>query len=193
MEPQSASSSLPQTPPNFRRTEIPVKWGLIAGLLACVVTTVGFMYILPRSYVGFLATTMVLGFVLTLVLAGLAAGRQRTALGGYITFKDAYSAVFIVLLLTVLISAIYGVIYVKYIDPASVDRMKEATLTFMEGMKAPQEKLDEAAEQFEKQRTAGLQPGRLAYSTAQSLIVYSLFGLIPAAIVRRKRPEGGMR
>jgi uncharacterized membrane protein (DUF106 family) len=174
------------------RKDIAVKWGIITALVACVIITVGFKFVLAQSYFGFLAL-MFANFLVILILAGMAAVAQRKAMGGYISFKDAFSTIFIVLLIATVLHSLYGVLYAKYIDPDSVTRMKEATLSFLEGMKTPQEKLDETAAEFDRQQKVGMQPAQLALSTAKNLILYSLFGMIPAAIVKRKRPEGGMR
>jgi hypothetical protein len=61
----------------------------------------------------------------------------------------------------------------------------------MEGMKAPQEKIDEAAANFDKQASDSLKPGVLLYSYAKSLVITSIFGFICALIVRR-RPKQTM-
>ena len=186
MESQTVFPAQPSSKPNS--TSVGVKWGLIAGLVSCVVTTVNFMFILKSSYVAFLIMSL-LSFVVTLVLSGMGAAEQRRAQGGYITFKEAFRVVFITVLIATIIGTIYGLVYVKAIDPGSVDRMKESTLTFMERMGTPQDAIDDTAANFDKQNMGSMSFGRVMLGAAQSLIIYSLLGLLVALIVRRRHPE----
>ncbi len=179
--PQSAAP-LPAKPDN----SIPLKWGLISGILSCIITVVSFKVVLGRSYAGFITLSFA-GLVVALVMAGLAAAEQRRAQGGFITFREAFRPVFITLLISVVIGIVFSTVYVRYIDPSAPDRVKDATVTAMASMNVPQEKLDEMTEKMDREMNAGNSPGRLALQFAQSLVVASLFGLIPAAIVQKKR------
>ena len=173
-----------ETPASFNRWDIPVKMGLLIGLLSVILSTISYMFIMPASYVGFLVSTGV-SFVLSIFLCGVAGARQRKAMGGYISLKDAFAAIFVAILISTVIATIWGVVYAKYIDPQVLEKLKESTLAFMERMKAPQEKLDETAEKFDKQMSDGIKPGQLLQGFAQSLVLAGIFGFIAAAIVRR--------
>lgn len=169
----------------FKRWDIPLKMGLIIGLVSVILSVVNYMFALPKSYIAF----MVLGgvtFVALLVLYGITGARQRKAMGGYITIKDAFAAIFVAILVSSLISTIWGIVYAKLIDPSVAEKVKAGTLEFMQRMHAPQEKLDETAAEMDKQLTNSLSPGVLLYSYAKSLITLSFFGFIAAFIVRRK-------
>lgn len=171
---------------NFNRWSIPVKWGLIIGIVSCVLATVNFMFVL-NSYMAFLAVSFLI-YIATVIFYGVAGAQQRKAMGGYITFKDAFQAIFIVILISSIITTIYGIVYTKFIDPSVIDRIKEGTLGFMEKTNVPVEKIDEAAEDFDKRTVDSLKPGNILFSFAKSLVVSSLLGFICALIVKKQKP-----
>lgn len=184
MENQAAESAVPAQP--FNRFSIPVRWGIILGVLACILTTVQHMFLID-SY-GLYMTVWILSFVLSLVFYCVAGVQQRKAMGGYITFKEAFSAIFVVILISSVISSIYAFIYFKYIDPDVMDKLKETTLTFMENVGAPAESIDDAAIEFDERLEDSKKPGPMLLSYFKGLIIYSIFGFICAAIVKKKKP-----
>ena len=182
----SVSDTSGHPPSDFNRFSIPVKWGLIIGIMACILVTINFMFIIS-NYIAFLVFTFVM-YVVTIVLYGVTGVQQRKAMGGYITFKEAFQAIFLAILISSIISSVYGVIYTKFIDPDVVDRIKEGTLSFMERMNVPEERLDQTAADMDKQFEDSTKPGRFIYAFAKSLIISSIFGFICALIVKKQKP-----
>lgn len=170
----------------FNKFSIPLKWGILIGIVSCILTTVNYMYVL-NHYILFLVLTFVYA-TLTIVFCGMAGIQQRKAMGGYMDIKQAFQVVFIAILISSLITTIYGVVYTKYIDPGVLDRVKESTLDFMARMNAPQDKIDDAAKKFDGQVVDSLKPSILIYSFAKSLVVSSIFGFICALIIKKKKP-----
>jgi hypothetical protein len=150
-------------------------------------TTVQHMFFVS-SY-GLYMTFWVLSFVVSLVFYCLAGIQQRKAMGGYINFKDAFSAIFIVILISSVISTVYGYIYFHFIDPDVMDKLKETTLTFMEKVGAPSDSIDDAALEFDERVADSNKVGPMILSYFKGLILYSIFGFICAAIVKKKKPE----
>lgn len=177
-----------EPPANFKRWDIPVKWGIIIGIVSILWTTINGMFILPRNYMAYLVLTFAV-FAVMIVLYGVAGAKQRKAMGGYISFKDAFAAIFIAILISSAISSIWGFVYAKWIDPHMVEKIKDGTLSFMERMKVPQDKIDEQAANFDKQVTDSQRPAQLLFSYAKGLIFLSIFGMICAAIVKRAPKE----
>jgi hypothetical protein len=166
---------------------IAIRYGLMVGFVTMFLTTVNFLYILKWNYIGFLVTVFLM-FAITIILYGVAATRQRKALGGYISMKDAFQVVFIVILISLTISTIYGLIYNKYIDPEFLNRMKESMINFFEKIKAPQDKIDEAMKKLDESTAGSTKFSKILYSFAQSIIIQSIFGFIVALIVKKDRP-----
>jgi len=176
----------PEVTTAFNRWAIPVKWGILAGLFSVILTTVNFMFIIG-NYPFFLATSFVI-YVVVILFYFFAGVQQRRAFGGYISLKEAFRTIFIVILISGLISTVYGILYVKLIDPGVMDTIKESTMAFLERVGTPPEKIDETVEAFDREAARGMQPARLLYAFAQQIIVQSIFGFICAFIVKRKRP-----
>ena len=130
-----------------------------------------------------------ISFVLMMILLTVMAFAQRKAMGGFITFKEAFSAIFVSILIVVIMSQLYSVIYTNLIDP----EYYEKTLQMSENMtiqlgasdEAAEQAIANAEEQIEKQKSVG----GILMSMMFQIILYSLFGFIIAAIVKRNKPE----
>lgn len=178
-----------ETPADFKRFDIPVKWGLIIGLLSCTLFTIQNLY-LANNLIAYMGD-FVLNGIIILVLLTMAAKKQRNAMGGYISLKDAFQCIFVGILIILVIQTIYSHIYLNFIDPDFPVRMKEATLSFTQRMGAPQDKIDEAARRFDEEMKQRQQIGTQVFSFFWSIVIYSIFGFICALIVRKNKPEFG--
>lgn len=185
----SATNPQIEVPGDFNRNAIPMRYGLMAGFIGMFLTTINNLYLLKSSYVAFIISSLVVSsFLVPVIFYAITVKRQRSLLGGYISIKEAFRAVFIVVLISVLISTVYGVIYIKWIDPESVARMKEATYAFMERQHVPQESIDAKMNEFEEGFSKSMHPGRLLYSMATLIILQSIFGFLTAMVLKRDRP-----
>lgn len=178
------------TDTGFKRWDIPVKMGLLIGVVNILWKTINNMFVLPRNYIAYLVLTFAV-FVVMIVLYGVTGARQRKAMGGYISLKDAFSAIFVTILISSAIGAVWDVVYMKLVDPHVGDKVKEGTLAFMERMKVPQDKIDEQAANLDKQLAKSMAPARMLLSYLGGVIFLSIFGFICAAIVKRE-PKAGM-
>ncbi|MEI8279690.1 MAG: DUF4199 domain-containing protein [Bacteroidota bacterium] len=171
---------------DFKRFDIPIKWGIIIGLISCYLTTVQFMYLMQHIYMFILS---LLVFSLTnVILFGVVGAQQKKAMGGYISIKDAFQAIFVAILIFLAIATLYGILYDKVIDPSSKDRMKETVLNFMERMNAPREAIDKRAEEMDKIAKESQGVGAMIFGYMRYVIIYSIFGFICAAIVKKEKP-----
>lgn len=178
-----------QTPESFNRFAIPVRWGIIWGILSCIITTVQHMFFMDpyALYLGIYG----LVFVLALAMYCIAGIQQRKAMGGYIDFKSAFQAIFVVIIISSLISTVYTFIYFKWIDADALNRLQEQTLNSMEKWGAPEASIEDAAAEFEKSKD-GQGVGDYILNFAKGLIFSSILGFICAAIVKKKKPEFGV-
>jgi len=172
----------------YNKFELPLKWGLIIGIISILLFTIYAMFMMESMG---LMGSMVLGivtFVVMLVLLGVMAKQRRKDLGGYMTLREAFQPIFIAILIIVVMTTIYNALYVNVIDPEYMARTKEMT-TNMTANFGGEEAADAAAEQFDKQMEKQNSIGGRAVSFAITIIFYSLFGLIVAAIVKKNKPE----
>jgi hypothetical protein len=172
----------------FNKFAIAIRYGLMIGFISMFLTTVSFLYMLKLHFLAFSASG-VLMFIIPVVLYWVAAAQQRKALGGFISMKDAFQVIFVVILISLAISTVYGLIYTKYIDPDCMVRMKESMLDFFERMGSmPQDSIDEQMKRMDETIASSTTPSMLFYSFAKSIILNSIFGFIVALIVKKERP-----
>lgn len=174
--------------PDFNKWDIPVKMGVLIGLLSILLSVINYMFLLPKNYIAFMVMSGVM-FLAMIILYWFTGARQRKAMGGFITLKEAFSTIFVAILISSIISTIWGILYAKIIDPHVADKVKAGTLEFMQNMHAPQDKLDETAANLDKQFGESMKPSILLYSYAKGLVMLSIFGFICAFIVKRKPKE----
>lgn len=172
----------------FKRNDIPVKWGIIIALVSIVVSTVLNMFVLKPDGMSGYYIGLALAFVIVIVMFVISAKQQRKAMGGFITLKESFRGMFISILIFTVITVAYQQIYINFIDPDFMLRMREATLNVTEKMGAPQEQLDKVAEDFDKQIKNSKSFSKQLLSVLWSIVLYSIVAFIIAAIVKKNKP-----
>lgn len=169
------------------RNKMAATYGAILGVVYVVFTTLAYMMI--ANMITFYVITA-LSFVVSIVLIGVFIKLIRKANGGYLEFREAFGSAFVMVLIALFISNVYNLLYMYAIDPDVVVKMKESTLRMMENMKTPDEALDQTAEQFDKQieKAKKIEVGAAVLQYFGSVLVASLFAIIPCAIVKKARP-----
>lgn len=187
---ESASTLPPSPPPGFNRFAVPLKWSLIAIPVCILLQFVAYQYILPFSFMG--GTMMALFLmqfpVIPLAFYLLCAREQRKAIGGFISFREVFSAIFIVVLLLNIALAIWGLVYATYINPGLTKDLSDGYEAFMIRAGKDQDFIDN---KLGAQR-AGLAEGRTFKSVClglgQNILWHSIVAMICAFIIRRRRP-----
>ena len=170
-----------------RKISIPLACGLIAGLAMILLTTVLYLSGV-NAYLGWPAY---LGNVILLGMAIVAPLKEKKAGGGYLEFKDALKAAFLVFVIALLLQTLFSWVLMNYIDPAFRQAVEQAILEkiekFMVRMNLSQDDID---------KTLAKQRGSDQFSLSKSMmglgvsyIVYFLIALVIAAIVKKKKPE----
>ena len=119
---------------------------------------------------------------------------MRKQIGGYWSFKEALSNIFIMFFVQALVVYFFTVIFAKFIEPDYVVQMKEITqksaTAMLEKMGLEQEKIDEAVAKMEGDSEKQFNPGLvdMLKSLAFISIMYFIGALIFAAIFKRERP-----
>lgn len=172
----------------FNKFTIPVTWGVVTGIISILLFTVYSMFLMES--LGFWGSTIIgiASFVVVMLLLTYMGFQQRKAMGGYITFKEAFQAVFIGILIMTIMSQLYSIIYTNLIDPEYYDRVREMSTNFAITL-GGDEAGDLAAEQADKQLEQQKSISGQFLSLAGTIILYSLFGFIIAAVVKRKKPD----
>lgn len=173
----------------FNKFSIPVYWGLIIGFISIFTFTIYSMFMMESAGIWGASALGIFSFLLMLILLGVMATKQRTAMGGYITFREAFQGIFVSILIITLMSQVYSIIYSTWIDPEYFEKMKEMQLNMTYKLGGSEEAMTKAEEKIEEQMNEKNSIKNILIGMSTSLILYSLFGFIVAAIVKRNKPE----
>ncbi len=174
-------------PANWK--DLPINWGVLIGVISTLVFTIYAMFLIDSLGIWGVSIIGIVSFILTMVFLGIMAAQQRKSQGGYITTKEAFRSIFLSILIIVAISNTYGLIYPALIDKSYNEKMKETTLSFTAKFGADDKQLDKAAAKFDEEEKTRYKPTKILFGYAGTIVFYSLFGLIVAAIVKRNKPE----
>ncbi len=184
---ENAVFPVEQNNPDFNKNAIPVRMGIITALVSIVTLTCVNLFLVHNLFA--YGTGIVIALIINILLLGYTGKQQRKAMGGYITIKEAFSAIFIAILILVGVGTVYSYIYLHFIDPDFAIKMKETSLAFAERMGANQSALDEAAKKSDESIQKSTSISTQMISVAWGIVMYSIFGFICAAIVKKDRPQ----
>lgn len=161
-----------------------IRYGLIAGFILTFLTTINFLYMLKVGYIPFMVMGFIM-FIVPVVFYIIAAQKQKKLNGGVLSMKDAFQNIFIVILISSLISSIYGILYNAFIDPEGVNRMKEAMVAYFESLNMPDSKIDEVISNVDKATQSAKSASKMLMGFAQGIIFQSILGFIVALIIKK--------
>jgi len=134
---------------------------------------------------------MGVNFLLVVVIGIIAIASVKKIFNGFISFKDAFSTFFVVIVIGFLISTLVSFLIFNVIDPDAKEVLKqvviEKTTEMMERFNVPEEAMDEALAKAEETDSFSLVSQIKNYF--MGLAMYSIIGLIIAAIMKNKNPE----
>ena len=107
-------------------------------------------------------------------------------MGGYITFQECLKVILVAIAIVELLYLLFNVVYITYIDPQFLEKLKGVTQEFMVKSKVPDETINETLSKFD---TAGkMTVWSVIQSYGFSIIIDAIFGVIIALILKKKRP-----
>ncbi len=118
----------------------------------------------------------------------------RKQIGGFWTYREAISAIFVLFIIPSIILFIFSFVFGKWIEPGYNDRISEATLNttteLMEKITTDQELIDKTIAETELALEKQLNPSfmDIIKSLGFSVLIYFIIALIWAAIFKRDRP-----
>ena len=165
-----------------------IKWGVILGAVGIVLTLLLYIVDIKLLVSGWITG---LSFLLSTVIVFYASFDYRKALGGYMTFGQAFLHAFVLLAISGLLQVIFSYLLFNVIDPQAAatltEAQMEATMQMMEsfGAGGNPEAMDKMAEGFESQYSLGT----MALGYVYMLVVYSIGAVIVALISKKKNKE----
>ncbi len=161
--------------------------GVILGVILSLFTVIG--YAVYQDL--FTKWWLLLVLFIVVVAVGISSSvKGRKLLGGYISFKDAFTCYLITVAIGTLISAIVGILIFNVIDPEAAISIKEksieTTVGFMERFDVPEEEIQKTVTQMEEQDTFGI--GTQVKNWFWGMLVYIIIGLLASLAVKKQEP-----
>lgn len=177
-------------PAGFNRFAIPLKWAAIAVVSCIVIQFVAYHLILPSSFMG---GTMIVLFlqqfpVIPLAFYVLCGMQQRKAMGGFITMREAFSAIFIVVLAVNVTLAAWGLFYTLYINPDLPQQLMDGYRAFMIRVEKPEAFIDQKMQEQKATFAQSLEASSFMLGLGQAILWHSIVAFICSLILRRRRP-----
>lgn len=167
---------------------VSVNYGIYLGLALAAITILIYavkIELFTAWWLGILLIVMIMGF-------GLAAAlKSKALLGGFMSFKEAFTAYFITIALGTVISTVVGIVIFNLVDPDSAqyinEKIIEMTAETMENWGAPQASINETIAKMQEQDNFSI--GAQIQSYFVRLVILSLLGLIVAVAVKKNDPN----
>lgn len=133
-------------------------------------------------------------YILLLVVTVLFCVQLRKRVGGYWTFRQALTGIFVMLFIAWAISSAVSLLFEQFVEPGIQERLlmnvQNNTIAFMEGQGVPDDQIDKTTEQLDKaiEDAANMTWGQRLKSYAVMIIVTFVLAMIFAAIFKRSKP-----
>jgi uncharacterized membrane protein len=165
-----------------------IQYGLILGGILSLLTIL--MYSLNQE----LFLKWWIGIITILIVIGtgiVATAKAKAILGGFMSFKEAFSAYFITVAIGLLISTAVGILIFTVVDPDLASYLNEQavemTREFMEKFGTPEADMEAALD--EMRNTDNFAVGNQLKSYAFGLVFQAVIGLLIGLIFKRKDPN----
>ena len=165
-----------------------INYGLYLGAFTSLITVVVYGIDINLFTAPWLGIVL---FIVVVAFGAISAIKSRKLLGGFISFKQAFSSYFITIAVGTLISSIVGIVIFNYIDPEAAIYLNEQVLILtketMERIGLPQEAIIAAIEEASKKDNFSL--GAQTQAFVFRLVFYAVIGLIVGLIIKKTEPK----
>lgn len=165
-----------------------INYGMYLGLILIVFNTLIYAFdinLFTNMWVGI----VIMGIII--IFAVFTTVKYKNKLGGFMSFKEAFSSFIISVIIGSLISVAYTIILFNYIDPEAKTILTENLIKYTTGLMqkfgAKAADINEAVKQMSETDSYGVYGQIKGYIS--SIIIYSIIGLISALIIKRERPQ----
>ncbi|ALJ06400.1 hypothetical protein APS56_15210 [Pseudalgibacter alginicilyticus] len=168
---------------------VAINYGMYLGAILSLLTVIGYGVSLDLFTQVWFGITFI---ILVIVVGILSVVQSKKLLGGFISFKNAFTSYFITLLVGAIISALINIIIFNVIDPdASIvlhEKIIESQVERLQSYNVPAEAIAETVEKMEAQGNM-YSVGNILQSIIWQLAGFSVIGLIVAAAMKKNPPS----
>jgi len=165
-----------------------INYGLILGAILGVTTALIYvvdMELLTKWWLGIIL------FFISFAVGIVSVAKTKDILGGYMSFKEAFTSYFITMAIGLLINVIVGILIFVVIDPEAAvflqERIIELTKSLLESIGTPETDINTAIAEMEGKDSYSLSNQIQGY--VFQLAFYSVFGLLVALIMKKNDPS----
>ncbi|MBT8256580.1 MAG: DUF4199 domain-containing protein [Bacteroidia bacterium] len=130
-------------------------------------------------------------FLVALTVGIVSVAKSKSILGGFISFKQAFTSYFITIAIGLFISVLMSIVIFNVVDTGAAEYLNEQvieiTRSMMERFGAPEAEVEKALAELEGKNNYSV--GNQLQSFVFQLVFYSIFGLLIALIMKRKDPN----
>ena len=162
-----------------------LRFGVIAGLLYAVLLYLRYT-VFGANPVSFGLCTAV-SYLIILLMYTFAGITQKKQFGGYGEMKDIFQAIFITILIAEIAYVIFNFIYLKYINPSFWFYYRSRSLQYYHSAKLTDAQINQIMDRM-KDVDKETRPFGLLKGYGFAVVVDSIFGLIVAAILKKRKP-----
>ena len=168
-----------------------LKSGLIIGVVSIVVFIV--MYVADIKPVGIIMpfVIMIIAVAINIAILVVLLKKYRTEIGGFISFRNAFLYCFIALVTSAVISTIFTLLFIQFIEPEYYKNIMEAQKAYMENYLSGKMSEEQIAQSLDKMDAQMAKMGSVS-STLKGLLGNIVVGGIVALIVgaiMKKNPD----
>ncbi len=165
-----------------------IQYGVVLGGILSLITIL--MYVIntelfTKWWIG------IITLVLVIALGIVATAKAKALLGGYMTFKEAFSAYFITIAVGLAISTVVGILIFTVVDPDLANYLNERTIEisreFMERFGTPEAEMKKALADLEDVDNFSVVNQVKSYGIG--VIFQAVIGLLIALIFKSKDPN----
>lgn len=166
-----------------------INHGIYLGLALSAFTIIAYALKI-ELLVNFWIILLILPLV-AIIFGIISSAKTKKILGGFISFKDAFSSYFITVAIGIILSSLVSIIIFGFVDPDAATTLQEIGMekarAFMERMGAPESEIDKAMAEAAKEDAMSI--GTQAFNIAKGLVFYAVIGLLVALVMRKKDPN----
>jgi len=163
-----------------------LKWGLIIGMIYCILLAL--RYEMGETNPVVFGLWMTISFITVLVLLFISGVQLRRKAGGYIDLKETFKILFLSVLILEFMYALFNFIYLKYVNPDFFVKFKEASESMLEAAKQPREDIDKALKNIDVDAARNMNIFDFLKSYLFSIAITGIFAFFISMIVKRNPP-----
>lgn len=167
-----------------------IKYGILIAVINIIIGLL--LYIVDVALMVSIWTGVTI-LAINLALVLYAGFQWRKENGGFLSFKSAFMATFLVLALSASIGVGFRILLFNVIDPTLpemlTDYSMEQAQAMMERFGTPEDQMDQAMDKVRTDTAASFTTGGMLKGYLWTLVFFAVAALIIGAIIKKKKPE----